>query len=73
LDKNRVHPANQYASFQKLFHPWFAEDGPQRVVFDSKAPASHSENPVGPSFSDKSILGLVTGTHLPDDPKILSG
>jgi hypothetical protein len=24
-----VHPANEYASFQKLFHPWFLEDNPK--------------------------------------------
>jgi hypothetical protein len=24
-----VHPANEYASFQELFHPWFLEDDPK--------------------------------------------
>jgi hypothetical protein len=24
-----VHPANEYASFQKRFHPWVAEDDPK--------------------------------------------
>jgi hypothetical protein len=33
-----VHPGNDYASFQKLFHPSFLEDDPNKVFFDSKAP-----------------------------------
>jgi hypothetical protein len=27
--KNGDHPANEYAFFQKLFHPWFPEDDAQ--------------------------------------------
>jgi HSP20 family protein len=59
------------ASFQKKLSSGVSGRRPQRVFFDSKAPASHSENPVEPSSSDKSMLLLVMGTHLPDEPEDL--
>jgi hypothetical protein len=37
---------------------------PQRVFFDSNAPAGHSENPLGPSFSDESMVPIFIRTCL---------